>query len=520
MKILTAQQMRDIDARTIERGVPGLILMENAASRVVEYLQQTFANLKEQRIVVLCGKGNNGGDGLAIARQLHTRIRPQSLHVVLAADTRELRGDAAENLIMLRAYPDCKVHFDITPPMHAATLIVDALLGTGLNGAATGKSLDFIRAINDGFPQADVVAVDVPSGMASDSGALPGDCVHASHTVTFTAPKLCHVVTPAAERCGVVHVAPIGSPADLIENDPSLWLALSEPALFRHLLLPRAADSNKGTYGHALTIAGARGKTGAAAMAGLAALKMGAGLSTVASAESAIGAIAAYAPEVMTEPLAETEVGSISNRLLDSNQLAALVERKTVLACGPGLGSHPDTIQLVRRLVDEIEQPMVIDADGLNALARKEFHGGAVRILTPHPGEMARLVKRTIAEVQAERIGYARGFATERNAWLVLKGSRTVIAAPDGRVWINPTGSPAMATGGTGDVLTGMIAGLLAQFPALTETCVLAAVYLHGRAGELGARQIGEQSFTATDIFRYLPEAIREAAGEAGDLRN
>ena len=516
MKILTAQQMRDIDAKTIERGIPSIILMENAAHRVVEYLQETFPNLREQRIVVLCGKGNNGGDGLAIARQLHIRIHPRSLHVVLAADTRELRGDAAENLIMLRAFPDCRVQFEITPPMHSATLIVDALLGTGINGPATGKSLEFIRAINNGFPQADVVAVDVPSGVSSDSGSVPGECVDAGHTVTFTAPKLCHVLTPAADRCGKLRVVPIGSPPDLLEKDQSLWLALSEPAIFQQLFLPRTADSNKGSYGHVLTIAGARGKTGAAAMAGLAALKIGAGLSTIASAESAIGVIAGYAPEVMTEPLPETETGSISSRGLDAKQLETLVERKTVLACGPGLGSHPDTIQFVRRLVDEIQQPMVLDADALNALARKEFQGGAVRVLTPHPGEMARLLKRTIAEVQADRIGLARGFAMERKVWIVLKGTRTVIAAPDGRVWINPTGSPALATGGTGDVLTGIIAGLLAQFPAQTEACVLAGVYLHGRAGELGAAQIGEQPFVATDIFRYLPEAIREVA----DLSN
>jgi hydroxyethylthiazole kinase-like uncharacterized protein yjeF len=358
--------------------------------------------------------------------------------------------------------------------------------------------------------------VDVPSGMASDSGVLPGDCVDAGHTVTFTAPKPCHVITPAADRCGKLRIAPIGTPAELLDKDQSLWLSLSEPALFAHLLLPRVSDSNKGSYGHALIVAGARGKTGAAAMAGLAALKMGAGLSTIASAESAIDAIASYAPEVMTEPLPETEAGSISNREVDGSMLAAIVEKKTVLACGPGLGSHPETIQFVRRLVDEILQPMVIDADALNALARKEFHGKAVRILTPHPGEMARLIKRSVADVQADRIGHARTFATERNAWMVLKGSRTVIAAPDGRVWLNPTGSPALSTGGTGDVLTGLITGLLAQFPNQTEACVLAAVYLHGRAGELGAAQIGEQSFVATDIFRYLPEAIREAA----DLSN
>jgi hydroxyethylthiazole kinase-like uncharacterized protein yjeF len=517
MKIVTAQQMRDIDAKTIESGIPGLILMENAAYGVVEYLREIFPRLREQRIVVLCGKGNNGGDGLAIARQLHARIHPRSLNVVLAADTRELRGNAAENLIMLRA-SGCSVQPEITPEMHSATLIIDALLGTGLAGPATGKIQEFIKNINTGFALADVVAVDVPSGMASDTGALPGDCVDAGHTVTFTAPKLCHILPPAADRCGKLRIVPIGTPPELLENNRDLWLALSEPALFRHLLLPRVSDSNKGSYGHALIFAGARGKTGAASMSGLAALRAGAGLSTVASAESAIDAIASYAPEVMTEPLPETETGSISNRGLETGVLAAILEKKTVVACGPGLGSHPETIQFIRRLVDEVDQPMVIDADALNALARKEFHGSAVRVLTPHPGEMARMVRRSIPEVQADRLGMAQAFATERNAWLVLKGSRSVVAAPDGRVWINPTGSPALATGGTGDVLTGMIAGLIAQFPNQIEACVLAGVYLHGRAGELGAAQIGEQSFTATDIFRYLPEAIREAADLSNSL--
>lgn len=511
MKILTAAQMRDVDRRTVELGISSIILMENAAHRVVEYLEETYRRLKEHRIVVFCGKGNNGGDGMAVARQLHTRIRPVSLHVILASDPGELLGDAAENYLMLRAV-GCPVESELRPEMQAATLIIDALLGTGLKGPASGKVLEFIQQINNGFPSAEVVAVDVPSGIDSDSGTVPGEAVRASHSVTFTAPKLCHILPPASEYAGKLRVAPIGTPPDIFERESSFYLALSEPSLFHHLFLPRAEDSNKGTFGHVLVLAGSRGKTGAAAMAGMAALRAGAGLSTVASARSAMTPIASFAQEIMTEPLPETEDGSISTGALEGGLLANLAEKKTSIACGPGIGTHPDTIQFVRRLIEDVEKPMVLDADALTALARMDLHGACARVLTPHPGEMSRLTKRTIPEVQADRIGIARFFAQERGCYLVLKGTRTVIAAPDGRVWLNPTGSPALATGGTGDVLTGMIAGFLAQFPDQVDRAVLAAVYLHGRCGQLGAAKIGEKSFVATDIFQFLPEAMREVA--------
>lgn len=511
MKVLTAAQMREVDRRTSELGIPSIILMENAGHRVMEVLEKHYAPLAGQRIVVICGKGNNGGDGLVVARQLHTRVHPHSLYVVMAGDPGEMKGDAAANFQMLRA-AGCTVSTSITAEMEQATLIIDAVLGTGIHGGAEGRSLELIRAINNGFPAAEVVAVDVPSGLDSDSGKLPGEAVQANHTVTFTAPKPCLVLSPAREYAGRVHVGAIGSPADLYDKDPSVFLSLSESSLFSHLFSPRPKDSNKGLYGHVLVIAGARGKTGAAAMAGIAALRAGAGLSTVASAESAITAIASHAPEIMTEPLPETDIGSISIRALDPSVLPAITAKKNVIALGPGMGTHPDTGQLIRRLVEELRVPMVIDADGLNALDRKDLRGRAPRILTPHPGEMSRLTGKTVAEVQADRIGLARGFAQERGVHLVLKGNRSVIAAPDGRVWINPTGSPAMATGGTGDVLTGLIAGLVAQFPDQLEAALLAAVYLHGRAGELGAAKLGEKALIATDLFDYLPEAMREAA--------
>ncbi|HLK18914.1 MAG TPA: NAD(P)H-hydrate dehydratase [Bryobacteraceae bacterium] len=500
MKILTAAQMRAVDRRTSELGIPGLVLMENAGQRVVELLAHAFGPLRDQRIVVMCGKGNNGGDGFVVARQLYTRFRPRALHVVLAGDPSELEGDAAANFLMLQAV-GCPVVFELTPDMECATLIVDALLGTGIHGPARGRALELIRAINERFPLADVIAVDLPSGLDSDSGVPPGETVHASHTVTFTAPKLCHVLSPACELAGKLRVETIGSPPELFEQDPEIYLSLSEPSLFAHLFRPRVSDSNKGLYGHALVIGGSRGKSGAAAMAGIAALRAGAGLVTVASSEAALAGIAAHAPELMTEVLAQ-----------DDAARSHMLERKNVVAIGPGLGQEPETVAMVRAMTEHTPLPMVVDADGLNALAGHPARYRWPRIFTPHPGEMSRLNGRSIQDIQSDRIGSARSFAIERGVHLVLKGNRSVIAAPDGRVWINPTGSPSMATGGTGDVLTGMIAGMLAQFPDQFDAALLAAVWLHGRAGELGALKLGEKSLIATDLFKFLPEAMREVA--------
>ncbi|MBV8818518.1 MAG: NAD(P)H-hydrate epimerase, partial [Acidobacteriaceae bacterium] len=263
MKILTAAQMREVDRRTIEMGIPGLILMENAGQRVVECLQQEYAPLERHRVAVFCGRGNNGGDGLVIARQLHTRFRPASLHVLLAGKPEDLQGDAAKNLRMLRACGS-DVQFEITPEVQRATLIIDALLGTGLASPARGLAAEWIHAINTGFPEAKIVAVDLPSGLQSDSGSVAGEAVRAHLTVTFTAPKPCHVLSPACEQLGKLVVAQIGSPTSLYENDPAIQLALSGPAMFRRLFQPRVPDSNKGMYGHALIVAGGRGKTGAA----------------------------------------------------------------------------------------------------------------------------------------------------------------------------------------------------------------------------------------------------------------
>ncbi|MCS7024922.1 MAG: NAD(P)H-hydrate dehydratase [Bryobacteraceae bacterium] len=507
MKVLTAAQMREVDQLTIKRGIPGLILMENAAHRVVEYLERRFAPLSQQKIVVFCGKGNNGGDGLAIARLLHVRFRPKSLDIVLAAPADQLQGDAAANLQMLRA-AGLEVGCELRETMQQATLLVDALLGTGLQGPAKGRAAELIQAINSGFPNAKVVAVDVPSGMASDDVDNEGPCARADATITFTAPKICHALPPNCDRVGELIVAPIGTPAELLEQNPALTLSLVEPAWLAPLFAPRPRGFHKGDCGHVLVVAGSLGKTGAAAMTGLAALRAGAGLVTVASTPPATGEIASHAPELMTEPLAGTDTGAIS--LHAYGAFEHLLEGKDVLAVGPGLGRHPETVEFVRTLYQRLRLPAIVDADGLNALAGMNVRAGGPRIFTPHPGEMARLCQRSATEIQQDRLSVARTFAQEHGLTLVLKGQRTLIAFADGRVWINPTGTPALATAGSGDILTGFMAGIIAQHPQQMEKAVAAAVWLHGRAGELGAEALGEPALIATDLLRFLPEAMSE----------
>ncbi len=439
--ILTAEQMREADRRTIAAGTPGEVLMERAGTRVVEVLEREFAPLAAQKVVIFCGKGNNGGDGLVVARLLEGRVR--ALEVV-RAETSELTA----------------------PDDRDATVVVDALLGTGFRGEVRGRYAELIRSINEDFPKAKIVAVDIPSALR----------VRADITVTFAAPKVDLVLD--SEHVGKMIVADIGIPAEFLQSD----LHLSEAQDFARLLKPRKRDSNKGMYGHVLLIGGAPGKSGAAAMAGLAALRAGAGLVSVACADAT-----KLVPELMTE---------------DFDHFS--LEKKTVLAVGPGLGPAPE---LLSTLMSEAKIPMIIDADGLNSIAGTDFRGhGAETILTPHPGEMARLAGGKFTD----RLATARTFARDRNVCLVLKGQGTLIALPDGQVWVNPTGSPSMAKGGTGDILTGMIAGMVAQHPDDIVTAVRAAVWLHGRCGELGAEEWTDKCLLATELLNYLPRAIRE----------
>jgi NAD(P)H-hydrate epimerase len=447
MKVLTGEQMREVDRKAIAGGIPAEVLMENAARRVVEFLASRY-DLSQERIAVFCGKGNNGGDGLVAARILETLYHPKSLEVIRVDQPGELKEEP--------------------------TLILDALLGTGAAGEPRGRVAELIAQIH-ARPKAKVIAVDIPSGIGYNAPRCEA-------TVTFAAPKAEHYLSPESSRVGELIVAPIGIPQALID-DPAHWLNLTEPKNFAALLAPRKPDTHKGTYGHVLVVGGAPGKTGAAAMAGLAALRAGAGLVTVACSDDS-----RLAPELMSAPLDDPPA-----------------EGKTVAAIGPGLGTAPERVRLL-----ELPLPRVLDADALTLAAA---HGVSVKgcVLTPHPGEMSRLAGVPVDEIQKDRLKAAREFAISRSCTLVLKGHRTLIAFEDGEVWINPTGNPGMATGGTGDVLTGLIAGLLAQFPSRRREAVIAAVWLHGKAGDHAAKALGEQCMIATDLLDHLPKAFVHA---------
>jgi NAD(P)H-hydrate epimerase len=521
MKILTASEMQRIDRLTTEKyGVPSLTLMENAGAGVVEFLVARLAPLAQQRIVILCGKGNNGGDGLVVARLLREQgIRPR---VLLFAAPADLRGDAAANYArLLPTGPPDIIAGPVTwqaiaTSLDDTTLFVDALLGTGLTKPLEGFLLEVVRDLNKLFPAARVLAVDLPSGISADSGDIIGEHLRADFCVTFTAPKFAHVYAPACERVGEWVVKQIGTPPEALESDPSLLLNLALRRDVAWIGKPRVAAANKGNFGHVLILAGSLGKTGAAAMAARAALRAGAGLVTVATAQSTLPIIATLGMEFMTEALPETEDGAISLRALDGQRFDKLVAGKTVLAVGPGIGAHPETAELVRTVVNKYSLPLVLDADGLNAFAghmeffRQDLRPAGATVFTPHPGEMARLTGKTIAGIQGQRAAAAREFSQQFGVTLVLKGFQTLIASPDGQVEVNPTGNPGMAKGGTGDVLTGLVAGLLAQFPSQpVGEVATAAVYLHGLAGDLAAEELGQQSMLAGDLLEKIPRAYK-----------
>jgi hydroxyethylthiazole kinase-like uncharacterized protein yjeF len=523
MKIVTAAEMREIDRLTSQRfGVPSLTLMENAGASVAKFVRTEYRSAR--RIGVICGKGNNGGDGFVAARHLQESGR--EVQVLLLCDPGELRGDAAEMFNRLSVRPvlaTSEQEFAAAGPqqVYEADVLVDAILGTGFRPPVSGL---YAQAIQRFFASdAPIVAVDIPSGLHAEAfgDAVSGPVAPASATVTFTAPRPAHVFSPAVH--GPVVVAPIGSPPEAVIS--ALNLELTTAADIGDFVALRAPASNKGDFGHVLVIGGSLGKAGAAAMAGMAALRAGAGLVTVAVPESILPTVASFAAELMTIPLPETAAGTIALRALESGGLDQAIRGKTVLALGPGISRDEETSEVVRRLVRQYQVSMVLDADGLNAFeGRASELGHASLVLTPHPGEMARLTGMTTADVQKDRVAVARGFAAEHSLTLVLKGHRTLIAEPDGHVWVNATGNPGMATGGTGDILTGLLAGLLSQAaarvpaqpaPSLCARIAAAAVYLHGLAGDIARRRFGEHSLVATDLLRGLPPAFRRTRSAA-----
>jgi hydroxyethylthiazole kinase-like uncharacterized protein yjeF len=507
MKIVSTEEMRAIDRATSARfGVPSLTLMENAGAGVAEYVVSHHSSAA--RIVVFCGKGNNGGDGLVAARLLHEQGK--KVQVILLADSADLRGDAAVMFGKLQS-PAIPVHSSeelksekVRLSLHA-DLYLDALLGTGFKPPVSGLYAEAITIMN--ASRIPVIAVDIPSGADADAmGPQPGTIARADAIVTFTAPRPAHVfswLTP-----GPTVVAEIGSPEEAIVS--VLQLNVITARDIAPLIGLRPAESNKGSYGHVLLAGGSLGKAGSVAMAGMAVLRAGAGLSTVATPKSVLGTVAGFHPELMTEPLAETDAGTISTTALDG--IDELAKGKTVVAIGPGISRHPQTAELVRRLVARLPLTMVLDADGLNAFEGRtdELNGkGRTLVITPHPGEMSRLAGCTIADVQKDRLGVARKFAREHELIVLLKGHRTLVVQPGGEAWVNTTGNPGMATGGTGDILTGMVAGMIAQHPKQAFAAVLTAVHLHGLAGDVMRESVGEHSLVATDLLQGLPEAFR-----------
>jgi hydroxyethylthiazole kinase-like uncharacterized protein yjeF len=538
MKVVTAEEMRNIDMQTIQEvGIPGVVLMENAGMGVVRAIEDRWGD-KETRgqgdeearklalsppqpltpsphppvsVSILVGKGNNGGDGLVVAR--HLANRGYNVRTYVMAEPDKFTGDALTNLRiaqnmrlpleLILSEEQLEVHKE---QIAASDLLVDAIFGTGLKGAVRGFAAGVIDFLNStGVP---IVAIDLPSGLEASTGKIAGPCIRAALTVTMALPKRGLLLYPGADFVGELQIVDIGVPPEVMEcqNVPVNLLCASEVA---KLLPARPRDAHKGTFGKTLILAGSVGFTGAAAMASEAALRAGAGLVTLGIPQSLNAIMEVKLTEVMTRPLPETEFSTLAGAARDG--IMELLKNADVVALGPGLSREPETVSLVQSLCREIRIPKVIDADGLNALAEDRnvlTDLGSQTILTPHPGEMARLMGCSVSDVQSDRIGAAQDFAEQHGVVLVLKGAPTVIADPQGSVYLNATGNPGLASGGTGDVLTGAIAGFLAQGLDLTDAAIL-GVYIHGLAGDLAAMTQGEAGMIAGDVLDHLPRAIQ-----------
>lgn len=512
MKVLTSVQMRDVDRKTIEEiGIPGAVLMENAGLRVAAAVRGVFPEKEGLEVVVVAGRGNNGGDGFVAARHLHGD--GYAVAVILLGRVSDLKGDALLNAricrnvgVLLVEAPDAASWSKSRRLLRGAGAVIDAVFGTGLVKPAEGLNARVIEDIN-GSPGLKV-SVDVPSGLSSDTARLTGPAVRADMTVALAAPKICHVLPPAEGHVGVLVIADIGIPKFLLESDAHL-LEMAEEAGVLGLFKKRIRDSHKGTYGHVLVIGGSRGKAGAAALAGMAALRSGAGLVTVAVPESSLPAVARTMAELMTEPLPETGEKTVSPEAV--KRALELCRGKDALVLGPGLSAHPGTSLFVRALLPRLRLPLVLDADGLNILAaHRDLFSSLPRstVLTPHPGEFGRLLGLETGDVLERRLELVSECARKNGLFLVLKGHRTLTAAPDGRVFINSTGNPGMATGGSGDVLSGLVGGQLVQTKDALSAA-WSAVYCHGLAGDLAAEAVGQKALTAGGIIRFLPRALK-----------
>jgi hydroxyethylthiazole kinase-like uncharacterized protein yjeF len=514
VKLVTTSHMQDLDRRTIkEGGIPGIVLMENAGTGAAELLIRSFPEVRAGWVAVLAGRGNNGGDGFVIARHLMNAAIPTKVYLFASID--EVKGDAQTNLESwlnmggeLIEIPYRGNFTRAKKELATAHLFVDAIFGTGLQREVTGCIKTVIAFINSlSIP---VVAVDIPSGVDATEGKVLGIAIRADLTTTFGLAKIGQVIEPGRQYVGRLAVVDIGIPRSFIEEADIKTHLIDREELNLSLLDPRPPDAHKGDYGHLCVLAGSPGKTGAAAMICQGALRIGAGLVTLGIPASLNPILEAKLTEAMTEPLPDAGSGYLSSDALKA--IRQLLKGKTALALGPGISTQPQVQELLVELIPRVSVPQVIDADGITAVASrpdilKECKSSVV--LTPHPGEMARLIDSTPQKVQDDRIGVAKAFATTYNCIVVLKGNRTVIATPDEKIYINPTGNPGMASGGVGDVLTGIIGGLMAQGLSPLDAA-LWGVYLHGMAGDLAVQTIGEISLIAGDIIDYIPRALTE----------
>ena len=513
MKVANAEEMQELDRKAIETyRIPGMILMENAGKGAAEAISDAFPDLQKKKIAIIAGKGNNGGDGFVIARYLLNQ--GVSVRVYLLTDPKGLRGDAETNYNIFQrmkgeilSVASSKDYVKVKKDLEKFDILVDGIFGTGLDAEVRGYYREVIDHLNT--LQKPVVAIDIPSGLDANTGKPLGTAIRAFLTITFGLPKVGHLIPPGLGYVGKVKVIDIGIPRRLVEEEKIPTYLLEKEQIQRWLSIPRNPDTHKGDYGHLLVIAGSVGKTGAAAMACQAALRMGAGLVTLAIPKSLNGIMEMKLTEVMTEPLPETPKQTLSLRAFSA--LVRLCENKRAVIIGPGLGTFKETQSLVLKLVKTLNLPIILDADGLTALATQPKILPITNrslILTPHPGEMARLIRSNVKEVLEDRIGLSRKFSQSQHVHLILKGHPTLISTPQGEVFVNPTGNPGMASGGTGDVLTGMIGGLVCQgFDILPSLQI--AVYLHGMAGDEGAREKGEKSLIATDIIEKIPSLLK-----------
>jgi len=522
MRIVKAAEMQQMDRMTIEDlGIPGIVLMENAGRGAGRFFLEHFSPSPGDGVVILCGRGNNGGDGYVVGRYLHQAGMKVTVAVLSQED--RIAGDAGTNLKIIRTMdldiheiPDLERWKEFRHHLTHCGYVVDAILGTGLNAPVRGFYRTVIEDLND--LRKPVMSIDIPSGLNADSGQVMGAAVRAHLTATFGFPKLGLMVFPGAGLAGRLVRIDIGIP-ESVSNQLPRHFCLTEPSDFKDSLSVERPEIHKGIRGHLLVLAGSTGKTGAASLAAMGALRAGAGLVTLGIPETLNAILEAKVTEAMTVPLPETGHGNLSMEAWED--IRALFEGKTAVALGPGLSTHPETVSLVRKIAAECPLPMVIDADGLNALAgcMDVVKGAAPRtILTPHPGEMARISGRETVEIQEDRVSAAAEFVQKHGCFLVLKGARSLVALSDGTLYVNPTGNPVLSSGGSGDVLTGLIGGFLARGFPIAEAAI-GGPYVHGLAGDLLAQQKGSSGVLAGELLETVPDIIAHLAGGTWPLR-